>query len=344
MRVFILSILLFLTSCSSAPSGSNKSTDDTERFYINGKLYDVGYIYKNYVENAYNQYKIENYCTGGIFLVSYSSSKKKFVRGGSLANAKTERVCITSNKILALYDTRYTNDSKSNGKFKDLACWTDNKRLLSKNNPSKRGNIPYDACNSQFAVIDSSYTASISLMASIALVGLPVLFDPSNIIPGNYKNHFRFFSPPILAEAVRQSGILTNEAKLNNSKLIDLSLRQSQNPSINNEFRLRLNGEAYSDSVKRVKRKLIRLNYFDGIITYVHDSDLNTSLTAFLNDEGFCSFTSNPSGIKKTEILSGEYCKYYFTGALWIPFQSEAIIESEKLEDLLNSAILRIRE
>ena len=345
MRVFILSILLFLTSCSSAPSGrSLESSNNVKTFYSAGKTYQVGYTYTDYIENYLSQYRKENYCSRGIFLISYSSSEKKFTNGGNLQDAKTERICITEDKILALYTSRPKNNSKWDEKSEDLDCWDDGERMLSKNSPNIRGNRSYDACNSQFAIIDTAETATINLGVATFLVGLPILFDPTYLLPSNYKNHYRFFSPNLLFEAVKQSGILMHGDSLKRSKQTDSSLRKSQNPSINNQFRRPMEGEEYSYSVKRVKRKLTKLNYFDGIISFAHDSDLNDSLTAFLSDEGFCSFASNPSRIKKTEILLGDYCKYYFTGTLWIPFQSEAIIESKKLDDLLNSAILRIRE
>ena len=343
MRFLILCILLFLSSCSSAPSGSIKNSGEYKRFSVNNRLYDVGYIYENYVKNSYNQYRVDNYCTGGIFLISYSYSKKKFVEGGSLKDARTERICITKSQIFALYDSRLML-GKSYGKDSDLECWEDNNRLLSKDNPSNRGDRPYDACNSQFALIDKALTAGITGAAAILTAGIPILLDPLYTIPGNYKNHFRFFSPSILAEAVRQSGILKKETSYNQSKSNDFSIRKSQNPSINNKFSRAVVGEEYPLSVMRVKRKLRELKYFNGTITNIHDTDLSLSLTAFLSDEGLCSSSSKPSRNKKTEILPGEYCRYYFTGVSWIPLQLGKIIESKKLDNLLNSAILRIKE
>jgi hypothetical protein len=245
---------------------------------------------------------------------------------------------------LAIYDSRPKNDSKWDEKSEDLDCWDDSKRLLSKNSPNIRGNRAYDACNSQFAIIDTAETAIIRLGVATFLVGLPILFEPTYLLPNNYKDHYRFFSPNLLFEAVKQSGILKKETSYNQSKSNDFSIRKSQNPSINNKFSRAVVGEEYPLSVMRVKRKLRELKYFNGTITNIHDADLSLSLTAFLSDEGLCSSSSKPSRNKKTEILPGEYCRYYFTGVSWIPLQLGKIIESKKLDNLLNSAILRIKE
>ena len=100
-----------------------------------------------------------------------------------------------------------------------------------------------------------------------------------------------------------------------------------------------------NDYLYLTNKKLIKLDYLDAFNTkgiYLHNEKLNVAVLAFLSDEGLCSYNSNNSGklLNQTGVVG---CNYYYNGVFWSPVDIKKIIESEKLQKLLDNAILRIK-